>query len=678
MVGNKPQNSKVAREIQLHQRGHLRNRITLIIVAVLLPILGIFTWLDVRWQQRALENLLLEKAETIAITGAQTVGHLLERAIDTGELTKAQVFDKDYVTFWEFDPAEYPDFEGDPNSLTKYHTAYDTYTDEHWQELLDSYLTSEEIVFAIPVDINGYLPTHNTRWSSWDGSPATDRSKRIFDDPVGIKAAQNTEPVLQQVYPRPGTGETLWDISAPIYVKSRHWGAFRVGMELTRNQARVVAAFWRIVGAMLVVVVLTSLAAWGLGWYIAKPIVRLASAAVELARGRLDQQITIPNLGEITVLAEAFNEMSRQVGELIENLEMRVSERTDELKRNVEQLQVASRVAHDVAIVKNLDTLLVQVVDLISERFGFYHAGIFLIEEFGGSRWAVFKAASSEGGAKMLGRGHRLEVGGKSMVGYVTQTGNIRIASDVGVDAVYFDNPDLPDTHSAITVPLRVRDQVIGALDVQSEDAAAFDQSVANVLQTVADQIAVAIDNARLLTEAEERLQEMANLQRRLVGTAWTDYLTAEGAKAYARGLTIEKVLPAEAERALDERRMITDRNVLAVPIMLQEQPIGVVGFRKQSESETASVETMTEQQWTEQEIALIESVTQQVALALDNLRLFEETQSRARREQLTREIADKMRQAGDLEALVQTAMQELAHALSIERVEVHLESLER
>jgi GAF domain-containing protein len=152
-------------------------------------------------------------------------------------------------------------------------------------------------------------------------------------------------------------------------------------------------------------------------------------------------------------------------------------------------------VARDAAFIRDVDALLDQVVRLISERFGFYHAGIFLTE----GDQAILRAASSEGGQRMLARSHRLAVGKVGLVGYVTGTGRPRIALDVGSDAVHFANPDLPHTRSEMALPLRAGERIIGALDVQSTEPNAFEESDAVVLQTMADQLATALENASLL-----------------------------------------------------------------------------------------------------------------------------------------------------------------------------------
>jgi len=180
------------------------------------------------------------------------------------------------------------------------------------------------------------------------------------------------------------------------------------------------------------------------------------------------------------------------------------------LQRRVTQLQVAADVARDAATLREMDVLLNRAADMIRERFGYYHAGIFMVDERG--QYAVLKAATGEAGKKMIESGHQLKVGEVGIVGYVAGTGESRIALDVGADAVYFKNPFLPETRSEMALPLRIGKKTIGVLDVQSKEAAAFDEDDVASLQTMADQLAVAIENARLFEATQRQLDELSIL----------------------------------------------------------------------------------------------------------------------------------------------------------------------
>ena len=171
-------------------------------------------------------------------------------------------------------------------------------------------------------------------------------------------------------------------------------------------------------------------------------------------------------------------------------------------RRQAEQLKSVAEVGKSVSQLVNLDDILSSTVDLIRDRFGFYHVSIFLLDE--AREWAVVRASTGDVGKIMVERPHQLKVGGQSIVGYVTGCGEPRIALDVGEDAVHFNNPLLPKTHSEMALPLISAGKMIGALDVQSIEVDAFNQSDVDTLQVMADQLTAALENARLLKTAQE------------------------------------------------------------------------------------------------------------------------------------------------------------------------------
>ncbi len=346
-------------------------------------------------------------------------------------------------------------------------------------------------------------------------------------------------------------------------------------------------------------------------------------------------------------------------------LEQRVAERTRDLERRAVQLQAAAEVARDATTARDLSELLNRAVNLIRERFGFYHAGIFLTDDLG--EYAVLQAAAGEAGRLMLEQEHRLKVGEAGIVGYVTAAGSPRIALDVGEDAVYFDNPLMPETRSEMALPLRAGGEIIGALDVQSREAEAFDDEDVAALQTMADQLAVAIQSIRLLRESQQTVRELEAASGRYLREGWR----AEQSRGYRyRGLGVEPVSeqPPQVRQAWQQQRSITGprsetgaANNLAVPLKLRDQVLGVLNLR--FEGKPASPETV---RW-------VEDVAERLAMALESARLFGETQSRARREQTIRQITEQMRRAVDVETILQTTITRLGDAVGAPRVYVRL-----
>jgi GAF domain-containing protein/HAMP domain-containing protein len=577
----------------------------------------------------------------------------------------------------------------------------------------------------------------------------------------------------------------------------------------------------------------TALASFGIGRTLTTPLGQLTDAAQHIASGDFNRAVSITTHDEIGLLAGAFNSMTARLRSLIGSLEQQVERRTS-------QLRASAEVGRAAASILDPDELLRTSVELITARFGFYYAAIFTLDDSG--QWAVLREATGEAGRTLKERGHRLEVGGHSMVGYVTARREMRIAHDVGRDAVRFANPLLPESRSEIALPLVVGQRVLGALDVQSQQAAAFDDASAATLQSMADQIAIALNNAEQFSQTEQQaraqralleasleltgesdramllekaarhaagltqadgvnvylpvnddeielvfaddpiarpytgqrlkkgeglsgrayasarsqrvddyaswpgrasayadadfhavlavpmiwhgrsvgvltltrghnhrpftpddenvlsllgaqvaaalvnadlaeqqrrtLEELDVTNRRLTGKAWASLLS-QSADQIQRVQVARHNLPAPAETPPDVELALTqDQAVqwhsrpdgdapfkagLAAPIVLRGEIIGALGVE----------EAQTDRVWSEADRALIQAVANEVAIAVDNARLIEQTERRAQRERLIAEITRKMLSAGDLNSIVQIAGQELGRALQLDRAQV-------
>jgi len=373
-------------------------------------------------------------------------------------------------------------------------------------------------------------------------------------------------------------------------------------------------------------------------------------------------------------IREALDHARRYAAELEEQraqLEDTVEDRTADLARRSEQLEAAAQVARDATAIQDVDQMLEQTANLISNRFGFYHTGIFLLNPSG--EWAVLQAASSSGGQRMLARGHRLRAGLGGIVGYVAGYGRHRIALDVGADAVFFDNPDLPDTRSEMALPLQVRGEVIGVLDVQSTEKEAFGDEDVAVLQTLADQVAVAISNAHLLQQVQESLDTERQAYGEASREAWIEQIRSQPDLGYRR--TDDGFQPAgdlwrpqmvealqTGETTVGQR---DDEAMLSLPVRWRDQVIGVIEAHKQDEAG----------KWTQDEVALVEALVEQVGVALESARLHQDTERRAAREQLVGEVTARMRETLSIDTVLQTALQELGTVLDIPRIEVRMGS---
>ena len=427
------------------------------------------------------------------------------------------------------------------------------------------------------------------------------------------------------------------------------------------------------------VTVLTILAAALLARLVANPIVRLTSIAERAAGGNLYLQAPTQSPDEIGSLGTAFNSMINQLRQTMEGLETRITERTAELTQTSEQmqyranrLQIVTEVAHEIAAVQDPDELLPRVAAEISTRYGYYHVGIFFLDPE--KQFAVLQATNSEGGRRMLARHHRLRVGEVGIVGYAAGTGQARIALDVGKDAVFFDNPDLPDTRSEIALPLKVGQEVIGVLDVQSTERGAFSQDDIALLSALADQVSTAIQNARLNDETRRTLRELQVIQQQYLQEAWRKLVRERPAAGFEYAFGQVNPLRHDEigmkEPALESRGgsdvTTGEGGKMVIPIGLRGQVIGVINLQEAEPGRS----------WSQEDLDLARAVADQVGLALENARLLEETQRRAERERLVADITTKMRAVNDPQQILETAASELRNALRVKSVQVKLQNV--
>ena len=343
-------------------------------------------------------------------------------------------------------------------------------------------------------------------------------------------------------------------------------------------------------------------------------------------------------------------QLARELEELKNRLEHHVEKQLVELKS-------AAQVAREAAAIHDLDRLLEDTVNLISDRFGFYHAGIFLLDDQ--REYAVLCAASSEGGKKMLARQHKLPVGKVGIVGYAAGTGEPRIALDVGSDATFFNNPDLPQTRSEAALPLKSRNIVIGILDVQSAQSNAFSDDDVVILQTLADQLALAIDNARLFTGTQNTLKELASTNRRLVAQAWQPRV------AHIRtAFSYEPIKGIKPGVTSPLRAITEDSRSLVSPIVFRGQALGSIVLQR---SETEPI-------WSKAEVEFFNTIVSQLGLAFENARMFEDMQEQAEREKLIGDISAKLWASSDIDTIVRTAVEEIGSSLNLTKAELELE----
>ena len=374
---------------------------------------------------------------------------------------------------------------------------------------------------------------------------------------------------------------------------------------------------------------------------------------------------------------ESLRDSNQTLQDLNQNLETRVASRTVELEfanqrneKRAQQFEAIAQVARAATTYQNLETLLPRLPELISKQFGFYHVGIFLLDE--NKEFAELRATNSEGGRRMLERKHKLGIGQSGIVGYVSASGNPRIALDVGADAAFFNNPDLPNTRSEMALPLRVADRIIGVLDVQSLVSNAFQEQDIEVLSTLADQVSIAIQNSRTYETMQELLTEAQRTSSAFLGDSWRVLQSQEESIGYQlsentlKPLT-QSITSAQIQKAMTSRETVKEsgeNSTLSVPIRLRNEVIGIMDIRIREEHD-----------WDIDEVDVVEAVAERLSLALEASLLLKSTQRQAEIERITADISSKLGATTQFNTILRTAAEELSRVLGGSDVLVQLQS---
>lgn len=359
-------------------------------------------------------------------------------------------------------------------------------------------------------------------------------------------------------------------------------------------------------------------------------------------------------------------------------LSKEVERRTAQLTVRANQLEASNQISQLIAKETNLDKLCTHAADQIAALMNFYYVGIYLLDER--KEFAVMQAGTGEAGQELLSRHHSLKVGEIGMVSYAVSRGETKVAQNVFLDPVHYKNPLLPDTKSESAIPLIASKQTIGAIDIQSTSIDAFTPDIITTLQTIADQLAIAIDRSHLLQRLQETLSQLDTGYRQFTQSAWKSFLGStrdttsyrfrkgEGVSLEPEmGETVGKLLRANNQQPVtsndtnpESGKVIT---ALAIPVMLRNQILGVIDVR--FEGDRISKDTLS----------LLESTSARLAIALENARLLEESQNRANREHLVSDVSARVRGSTEVSGILQTAASELGRALGVSEVLVQLRS---
>jgi PAS domain S-box-containing protein len=369
---------------------------------------------------------------------------------------------------------------------------------------------------------------------------------------------------------------------------------------------------------------------------ITRPLTAASRTARRLSEGDLRARVEVESEDEIGQLGAAMNVMSSQLGSMIGTLESRVAERT----RN---LELVAAITRDAAQLRDLDELLMRTINAIRDRFGFYHAQVFLVDD--ARENAVLVTSTGDAGRILLDRKHKLPVGSNSIVGQVTEKGRTFITLDTTTSEVpHRYNPVLPLTRSEMALPLRVGSEIIGALDIQSIEPDAFDQDDVEIFQVLADQLAISIDNARLLSESERRLKQVDDLNRQLTRSSWAEFIDERSPETLSYQYDLLNVKPA-VEDEEDEENPATK-----APIRVRGEVIGELAVRDVIDTPISDADQ-----------SLVQAVAERVALAIENMRLVEQTRDTLNRIEQLYQATRTLGSVNEQEELFRAAAQQLA-----------------
>lgn len=324
-----------------------------------------------------------------------------------------------------------------------------------------------------------------------------------------------------------------------------------------------------------------------------------------------------------------------------------LEDRTKSLEKRLTQIRNAAEITRTMSAILDPEELMQKVANLVQKAFDLYYVGIFTTDDH--RRYANLAAGSGEPGKNMVAEGHRLAVGGSSMVGWATAHGQPRIALNVDQESIRFKNPHLPLTRSELALPITIGSETIGAMSVQSVNPAAFDEDDITMLQSISDSLGIAMDNARLFQQFEQSLGEIQQLNRRYLAESWGN-------------IWAEKEQSPDTEFVTDQEGIGEDTQELNVPLVLRgDQVIGNISF------DTEQTELSPDDK------EFLEAITNQAALALESARLLDEANKRVEQERALRDLTTRFSQTLDFDTLLQTVVKEIGQLPMVRQASIHV-----
>lgn len=432
----------------------------------------------------------------------------------------------------------------------------------------------------------------------------------------------------------------------------------------------------------LIIALIAALGGAIVSQWLTGPIVRLTNVVKNVTTsGDLTQRVPIESQDEIGTLAESFNTMAGQLQKSFTTLEDQVMART-------RQIELVVDLGRQLSAILDLNELMRNVVTVTKETFNYYHVHIYLLDA--AKETLIMAEGYGKAGEEMKRQQHSISyTAPKSLVARAAREGRVVTVENVRQDPSWLPNPLLPETHSEMAVPVMLGAEVVGVLDIQSERVGGLTPQDEAIMLGLAQQIAVAVRNARLFTETENALKQAQRLQSVYTGEAWSKFsanrLAHYEVRQFKEAPSLENITTPEAVAALQQQQTIGLRlgnghapladtgfdapdsggaNAVATPLKLRDQIIGVLGVRD---------EANPNRRWSDDELALIEAVSEQMSLAIENARLFEETGRRAGRERMIAEVTRQVWASAEIEEVMRTAVAQLGDKLQASEVVLRL-----
>lgn len=396
------------------------------------------------------------------------------------------------------------------------------------------------------------------------------------------------------------------------------------------------------------------------------PISELNAAASQLSAGNLDARANVFYDDEIGELAITFNSMAQQLGTLVTSLEQEVSARTAELGLRSERLQTAAEIARDATIEKDLDVLVTRAANLMTERLNLYFAGIYILDQ--SRTFARLVAGSGDEGRLLVSSDHRANLGVSTPLSYAMTTGEARLIRDGDSTLNLMRHPVLPNLVEQLVLPLNAGNELLGVIDLQSDVLNRLSEDDIPTLSIMADQLAIAIQKNSLTAEMEQTLEELETAYGRYTRESWQSFISEKSVSGYR--FSQFNIEPLSSTDPSVREAWLTGEIVelgggengrLLVPVQVRGQVVGVLNLGYQREALTTETRN------------LIAEIATRLGLVMENARLVETAQRRVEREQISGEISARMRETLDMDAILRTSVEEIAHSLGLPEIEIRL-----